>query len=255
MSGMSLCYFDVLIGEDMTLLKKTSTVEAVVKLLIERIHRGEYRAGQKLPSERHLQEEIGVGRLALREALSRLNAMGIIITAHGRGTFVENDIKSQTFRDLLVPYFALNNPKRLHDLVVARGMLESEIAGLAAEQRTSEDLLNLTEIVGHSFPENVTLEEIAHQDLLFHRRLAMIIDNGFLTKMHAALIESISLFLNEYVKSKENPAAVMQPHIPILEAIERRDSEAARHHARLHVSYSVQDYEDYIAGTTKERQL
>lgn len=235
----------------MTILQKTSAVEAVVKLLIDRIHSGEYTAGQKLPSERHLQEEIGVGRLALREALSRLNAMGIITTSHGRGTFVEGDIKTQTFRDLLVPYFALNNPKRLHDLVVARGMLESEIAGLAAEQRTREDLVSLTEIVTHSFPEDVTLVEVAHQDLLFHRRLAMIIDNGFLTKMHAALIESIRLFLNEYVKSKENPAAVMQPHIPILEAIERRDSKAARHHARMHVSYSVQDYEDYIAGTSR----
>ena len=104
----------------MSLLQKTSAVEAVVKLLIDRIHSGEYRAGQKLPSERLLQEEIGVGRLTLREALSRLNAMGIITTAHGRGTYVEADIKSQTFRDFLVPYFALNDPKRLRDLVVAR---------------------------------------------------------------------------------------------------------------------------------------
>jgi GntR family transcriptional regulator, transcriptional repressor for pyruvate dehydrogenase complex len=238
----------------MVLLQKTSAVEAVVKLLIDRIHRGDYLAGQKLPSERLLQEELGVGRLTLREALSRLNAMGIISTAHGKGTYVEDDIKSQTFRDILVPYFALNDPKRLNDLVVARSMLESEIAGLAAEQRTEADLVSLTEIVERTFPQDINLEEVARQDLLFHRTLAEIIDNGFLAKMHEALVDNIRLFLNEYVKSKTCPEEVMRPHVPILEAIKLGDAEAARHHARMHVSYSVQDYEKYIHRTFTGRQ-
>jgi GntR family transcriptional regulator, transcriptional repressor for pyruvate dehydrogenase complex len=238
----------------MSLLQKTSAVEAVVKLLIDRIHRGEYQAGQKLPSERLLQEEIGVGRLTLREALSRLNAMGIITTAHGRGTYVEDDIKSQTFRDILVPYFALNDPKRLHHLVVARSMLESEIAGLAAEQRTAADLAALAEIVDCAFPPDIKLVEVAQQDLLFHRKLAEIIDNGFLAKMHEALVDNIRLFLREYVKSKASPEEVMQPHIPILEAIKLGDAKSARHHARMHVSYSVQDYEKYINKTIGGKQ-
>jgi len=235
----------------MSLFQKTSAVEAVVKLLIGRIHSGEYQAGQKLPSERLLQEEIGVGRLTLREALSRLNAMGIITTAHGRGTYVEDDIKSQTFRDILVPYFALNDPKRLGDLVVARSMLESEIAGLVAEQRTDADLAALAEIVDYRFPPDIKLDEVVQQDLLFHQKLAEIIDNGFLAKMHEALVDNIRLFLREYVKSKTSPEEVMWPHIPILEAIKLGDAESARHHARMHVSYSVQDYEKYIYSTIK----
>ena len=84
------------------------------------------------------------------------------------------------------------------------------------------------------------------QDLLFHRRLAEIIDNGFLAKMHEALTDSIRLFLREYVKSKKDPAEVMQPHVVILDAIRAGDAEAARYHARMHVSYSVQDYERYV---------
>lgn len=230
----------------MSLVQKTSTVEAVVNLLIERIRDHEYLPGQKLPSERLLQEEIGVGRLALREALSRLNAMGIISTAHGRGTYVESDIKSQALRDVLMPYFALDDPKRLQDLVVARTMVESEIAGLAAEQRSAEDITALSDIVHHTFPEDVTLEEVARQDLLFHRKMAEIIDNGFLAKMHEALIDNIWLFLKEYVKSKTEPVEVMQPHLPILEAVASGDAEKARLHARMHVSYSIQDYKKYI---------
>ena len=97
----------------MTILKKISTVEAVVNLLTSRIHTGIYPPGSKLPSERRLQMEFGVGRLALREALSRLNAMGIIATAHGRGTFVQDGVKSEALKNVLIPHFALDDPKRL----------------------------------------------------------------------------------------------------------------------------------------------
>ena len=233
-------------GDEMALVQKTTTVEAIVNLLIDRINQGLYPPGEKLPSERLLQDELGVGRLALREALSRLNAMGIIETSQGKGTWVLDDVKSETFRGVLVPYFALKNAKRLEDLMVARGMLESEIAGLAAQQRSETDLASLYQVVEHAFPATVSLEEVARQDLLFHRMLAEIIDNGFLAKMHEALIDHIRLFLNEYVKSKEGPAEVMRPHLPILHAIEAQDSERARREARAHISYSLQDYERYI---------
>lgn len=233
-------------GEKMSLLQKTSTVEAIVNLLMTRINNGFYRPGDKLPSERVLQDEMAVGRLALREALSRLNAMGIIATAHGRGTYVQDDVKSQTFRDVLVPYFALSSPKRLQDLVVARGMLESEIAGLAAQQRTTEQLNSLIEVVNYTFPTGIPPQDVARQDLLFHRMLADIIDNSFLAKMHEALVDHIKLFLGEYVKSKKSPKEVIDAHRPILRAIEQQDVDAARYQARMHVSFGVQDYEEYV---------
>lgn len=238
----------------MRTLQKITTVDAIVNLLISNINDGIYVPGEKLPSERLLQEELGVGRLALREALSRLNAMGIIATAHGRGTFVQDGVKSKTFRDVLIPYFALNSIKRLHDLVVARSMLESEIAGLAALQRTDEDLFSLTQIIEHKFPQSASSDDVANQDLMFHRVIADIIDNSFLAKMHEALIGHIQLFLCEYVKSKKSPGDVMDAHFPILRAIEKGDCEDARHQARLHVSYSVKDYEEYMVKSKAGKQ-
>lgn len=238
----------------MTILHKISTVDAIVNLLIAKINEGTYPPGGKLPSERYLQEELGVGRLTLREALSRLNATGVISTAHGRGTFVQDNVKSKTFKDVLVPYFALNSTKRLNDLVVARAMLESEIAGLAAFQRTDEDLLSLAQIIKHRFLPDVPFDEVANQDLMFHRAVADIIDNSFLAKMHEALIGHIEVFLCEYVKSKKCPMEVMDAHLPIFRAIEQGNVEDARKHARLHVSYSVKDYEEYMEKTKREKQ-
>lgn len=236
----------------MNKIEKTSTVEAVVNLLTSRIHDGIYMPGEKLPSERKLQDELGVGRLALREALSRMNAMGIIETSHGKGTFVQNDLKSLTMKNVLIPYFALNDSRRLRDLVDARGMIESEIAGLAAEQRTDADLERLTAILDRKFAPDVPPETVARQDLLFHVELALIVNNHFLAIMHEALMAHIQAFLNEFVKSKNDPVAVMAAHRPILAAIARRDPESARHLARLHVSFSMKDYEDFVAKNSTD---
>lgn len=234
-------------------VEKRSLVDALVKELTERIRKGIYKPGGKLPSERLLQVEFGVGRLALREALSRLNAVGVIATSHGRGTFVQEDVESRTVQQVLAPYFALQDSARLRDLVDARMMIEGEIAWQVAGNRTTDDLERLRAIVDHGFAPDVSLAEVARQDLLFHAELAGMVENRFLTVMHEALLAHIESFLTEFVKSKENAAAVMEAHRPILAAIEQGDSEAAWRLARLHVSYSMQDYEEFVRNQASGR--
>ncbi len=227
-------------------IEKTSTVDAIVNLLTERIHQRIYQPGSKLPSERKLQDEFGVGRLALREALSRMNAMGIIETSHGKGTFVQDNLKSQTLKNVLIPYFVLDDSRRLKEFVDARAMIESEIAGLAAEQRSNEDISRLEAILSQKVNAATSNEQLAGFDLQFHQEIATIVDNHFLQLMHEALISHIKIFLNEFVKSKENPQDVIDAHLPILDAIKRGNSADARSLIRLHVSYSMQDYEDFV---------
>lgn len=226
--------------------EKTSTVEALVNSLTERIYNGFYEPGSRLPSERILQNEFEVGRLALREALNRLNAMGIIETSHGKGTFVLDGIKSRTLKNMLIPHFALNDSKRLKELVDARTMIESEIAGLAALQRNNDDIRRLEMILNQDVDKTILPEVIAYMDLQFHQELSLMVDNHFLVLMHEALTSHIRIFLNEFVKNKENPAEVLDAHRPILEAIRRGNADDARNLVRLHISYSMQDYENFI---------
>lgn len=230
----------------MTKLVTTSRVDAVVNILTAQIHDGLYPPGSKLPSERKLQDEFGVGRLALREALSRMNAMGLIETMHGRGTFVQGDVKSRTLKNVLIPYFALTDSKRLRDFVEARAMIESEIAWLAARQRTEKDISRLEEILTQPFDPVPPYEEVAARDLSFHKELASMIDNHFLAIMHDALTAHIKGFLHRFVEGKQDHREVMEAHQPILEAIRRGDAEDARKLMRLHLSFSMQDYEDYV---------
>lgn len=226
--------------------QRTSAVDTLVNTLTERIHSGAYEPGSKLPSERNLQEEFKVGRLTLREALNRLNAMGIIETAHGKGTFVLGHLQSRTLKNVLIPHFALNDSKRLKEFVDARAMVESEIAGLAALQRSEEDLRRLEMILNQEIDATTSPEVVAYMDLQFHQEVALIIDNHFLILMHEALTSHIRIFLNAFVKNKKHPSEVLNAHRPILEAIRRGNPDDARNLVRLHISYSMRDYEDFI---------
>lgn len=227
-------------------IETTSRVDAVVNILTERIHDGFYPPGTKLPSERKLQEEFGVGRLALREALSRMNAVGIIETSHGRGTFVQDDVKIATLKNVLIPYFALNDSGRLKDFVEARGMIEGEIAWQAANKCSDEDIERLRAVLDYDFPPSTSHEEVAEQDLKFHRELARIVDNHFLDLMHEALTSHTRAFLERYVRSKPTYGEVMDAHKPILQAIQDGDAEKARKLARKHISFSMQVFEDFV---------
>ena len=233
----------------MVKIVKTSTVDALVNLLTERINKRVYVPGGKLPSERKLQEEFGVGRLALREALSRMNAMGIVETSHGRGTFVQDRLKSQTLKNILSPHFSLDNSKRLKEFADVRAMVESEIVGLLAQQKRDSEIDKLEAILSRKFDESVPNEVIANWDLQFHKQLAELVDNRLLRMIHEALISHIEFFLHGYVKSKKNPNEIMEAHRPILEAIKDGNEEEASKRMRLHVSYGMQDYENFMTTT------
>ncbi len=227
----------------------------MVNLLTGRIHTGVYPPGSKLPGERRLQMEFEVGRLALREALSRLNAMGIIATAHGRGTYVQDGVKSTALKNVLIPHFALDDPKRLAEFVEARTMLESELAGLAAQRRTEGELCRLEELLEQEVTMETPWEEIADLDLKFHQLLCSFAASPFLAAMHEALISHIHLFLCGFVKSKNNPPAVLAAHFSLLEAIRAGDQEEARRQARLHITCSRQDYERFVEQNIIHRTM
>src|SRR5918992_430455 len=51
---------------------------------------GELAAGEQLPSERQLEQQYGVSRTTVRQAVARLQTEGLIVAEHGRGLFVRS---------------------------------------------------------------------------------------------------------------------------------------------------------------------
>lgn len=73
----------------------TERVEATLRA---RIESGEYKPGDKIPSERDLVTELGAGRTTVRLVLAKLAALGLVEAQHGRGYFVRQPESRPTGR-------------------------------------------------------------------------------------------------------------------------------------------------------------
>src|SRR5690606_8537975 len=117
----------------------TDTVSAIKGMILD----GRLRPGDQLPSERALSEALGVSRPTVREAIRSLQAMNIVETRHGAGTFVS----SLSVEELLRPLqFALAlSDFAMEHLFEVRLMLEPGAAELAAERASDDEIEELRE--------------------------------------------------------------------------------------------------------------
>ncbi|HZX05928.1 FadR/GntR family transcriptional regulator, partial [Kribbella sp.] len=109
----------------------TNLAYEIVEDLKQRILTGEIAPGEKLPGENSLVEEFGVSRTVVREAVSRLQAAGLVETFQGRGSFVlEVPERPPGLR-------AVRSHRDVLELMDFRIGVETEAAGLAAVRRTA----------------------------------------------------------------------------------------------------------------------
>lgn len=231
-------------------IKRVSTAEAVFEHLTERIRSRELKAGDRLPSERQLQEELGVGRLALREGLARMSALGLIRVEHGRGACVQDHVDNQAIARALTPLDPERDTKTLMDLVNARCLIEGETAALASVHRTQDDIGRL-EALAATPCEDLDETELADLDYAFHREVARIAGNEFLAIMLEVLQDHVRSFLHHYVRTDPDRTEVMSRHLPILKAIIERDAKAARSAIHSHINMCKSSLDTYIERINK----
>jgi len=236
-------------------VRRTSTAEAIVQHMLARIRNGEFGPGQMLPSERHLQHQLGVGRLSLREALARLSALGIIRVDHGKGARVQEHISRKALAQTLIPSFPDTDAKTLRDLVNARSLIEGELAAQAALHHTDEDLKRLHAVWLGSEEIARNPIELAELDYSFHREIARIADNQFLTVVVGALADHTRSFLQHwYGHPKRNLSSVVERHRPIFEAIASRNGERARRYSCEHIDASKANLDAYVRWVRKRME-
>ena len=119
-------------------LQTVRTGQEVAAYLRERIACGEWGVGYRLPAQRQLASELGVGRQAVRQGISHLEAEGYLMTRRGArgGSFVgEPSTPVSVWRELL----RANLPD-MEDLIDFRSAIEQRICALAALRRSDSDL-------------------------------------------------------------------------------------------------------------------
>ena len=118
--------------------------EQVVEQLTERIHSGEFRPNQRLPTERELGELFGVSRGVIREAIKVLASVGLVESRQGSGTYVTANLTPTVSRALVLS--AKPEEGSLLSLMELRQSTEVLAARLAAARRDSEEVGPILEI-------------------------------------------------------------------------------------------------------------
>ena len=208
--------------------------QQIVQQIEARILNGELKPGDRLSPERELAEQFGVSRTAVREAVKALIQAGLVEAHPGRGTFVISNSPGG-MRDLLEMMLKIDNKEGTRSLVEVREILEPEIAALAAARASDEQLASLlaaTQIMEKSLED---IDAFIEADMEFHQVLA----EGTRNPLIMILIDSLVEYLQE---SRKRIALVdggmrraQEHHRLILEAILRRDANAAREAMRQHL--------------------
>jgi GntR family transcriptional repressor for pyruvate dehydrogenase complex len=221
-----------------SLRKGRSLTAELVQALSDRVRDERLAVGTKLPTEAAIMEEFGVSRTVVREALSRLQAAGLVETRHGVGTFV------------LPPSGFGIDPADVPTAVDVMAVLElrisieSETAGLAAQRHTEKQLADIRAALDE-LEANVTGQgDTVSPDMRFHMLIAAATGNRYFADIMAHLGATLiprARINSPRVASEDLPQylrRVNREHEEIYEAIARRDPEAARAAMRLHLTNS-----------------
>ena len=212
----------------MKLIKKISIVDSIVEQLLEAIRSGQLKSGEKIPSERQLTVTLGVSRTALREAIKRLESLGVLTVRQGDGTYLNDRAEQQEkmIRQEIQNLFSLGDVG-INDFVDGRILIESRAAALATERATDEELLAL-ESLKNQMESNITSPETyVRLDLEFHRSLIKMAHNPVLLRFAWAIEDLMSEQVRRSVLTQETLAASQKAHVEVVEALKSRNPKSA----------------------------
>lgn len=220
-------------GVNQTQTSRRNLSQAVADQLLELIRDGEFRPGERLPTERGLTEMFGVGRNTVREAVQVLVAQGVLDVRPGRGTTVRalastDAIDAATFAALLAD-------RAVDDLYNFRRLVEVEAAGLAAKHATPAQVEKMTAwwtAMERAYEEKRPTWE---EDVGFHRSIVEASGNVIYSAVLDAVRDRLVAVRRETQHIPRALKIARVEHQVILRAIQERDVDSARRAMTRHI--------------------
>lgn len=205
----------------------------VVEKIKEMIRRGEFKAGDRLPSERLLSERFEVSRNCLRQAIQALSERKILESRRGDGTYV-----CSVDEPALIESFSLAIQAQrdlIREILEFRLLMEPQIASLAAKNITRDELDRLKIIVCDQERRILAGTEDCELDAAFHTELARACGNRIVSRV----MNTANGILNEsragYLWTESRRKASVVGHLKIIDALESRSPDMAFEAMREHL--------------------
>ncbi|MCU4156175.1 FadR family transcriptional regulator [Carboxylicivirga sp. A043] len=230
------------IGTSQTLSQK------IERKIEEAIRTKKLIAGTKLPSEKELCESFAVSRTALREALRRLSARGLIEIKKGSGMYVSELKIEDAIKSLNLYYDMKFDSSLIRQIIEVRRIFEPEIGRLAAVNRSEEDLkllqANIKELEGCN-PDNTQLEV----DLInrFHMNMAKATGNPIVIISMEPIYSLLPRMRNMiYANIEGEKEYTLRLQKEIYKAVTEKDSEKSYQYTVELLERNMEVYDKYF---------
>lgn len=213
--------------------------DVIVQQLEELLLKGQFLAGEKLPSERELAERFAVSRPSLREAIQKLEAKGLVSRKQGGGTYVQEKL-SPLMTDPLLNLISQHSESQF-DLLEFRHALEGMAAYYAALRSTEADKVSVQQAFAKVTDCEEDLKAQSHALVEFYVAMCEAAKNIVLMQvirsLRGLLEENIHRNLSVLKKDLKAASKINQQREQIVDAILNSDPELARRASNEHLAF------------------
>jgi GntR family transcriptional repressor for pyruvate dehydrogenase complex len=217
----------------LTPIPRTRVPDEIANRIRMLIVDGTFTPDHPLPSERVLARRMRVSRSSVRDAIRRLEVVGLLEARHGQGTF----LRELSVDNLVTPMASVMtfNRTRQADLMDVRRVFEPAVAGMAATRATASELEEIDRILGAQRRKVQEGKPTIDEDTAFHTALARATHNpiivGIMETLNDLLVESRVRALQR----RGRPLRSFRGHAAVVEALRRRDAHGAAIAMRDHI--------------------
>ena len=216
---------------DVEKIQNKKVSDRVVEQIEKMIESGQFSIGEKLPSVRELCDLFGVGRSAVRDAITTLKGKGTVEVKHGEGTFIRGFDSSSLFKSQVL----LPSLKDIQELFQVRKIVETGMAEMASINRSDEMITELEQVL------SVEKETGWGSDYSFHMSIARSSGNEILIQLiefiSAAMKKVMIEFHQEIAKDNQIVKNIWTQHERIFQAIKAQSPKRARDEMMEHLIY------------------
>ncbi len=209
------------------------TDEAILKIKAM-IRSGELGPGDRLPPEKELSEALGLSRSSLREAVKALEIIRVLDVRRGDGTYV-----TSLTPDILLHAMSfvvdIHQDSSVLELFEVRRILEPAAAALAARLATPADVEHLSGLLA-AVRGAPSVDELVAHDQVFHRRIAELAGNAYLTSLLETLSSStLRARVWRGLSEEGSVERSLTEHRMIVDALARGDAALVAAHTTVHI--------------------
>lgn len=202
-----------------------TATNSVLEYFKDKILKGEWRVGQKLPIESEICEMTGIGRSGVREAVKILESSNIVNIRRGDGTYLSEPEKISFTEPLM--FKVILQDCNMEELFAFRESMEMALMRLAFSNADQEDLKRL-ELCNQKMRNYIEqgqgdVEKLLKLDLEFHKALAGSAHNMLMEDLYQFTFDIFGTVIRQNYRNGQSAQSALETHEALLRALKKRD--------------------------------